>query len=161
MLNAYLTEDEFCRKYSSYQKGQTVTLRIPFYCNKGKYEVGTEFVIVDVELRIDLPNVFSSEADNYYADDRMFLYTVRPKESDYDFHILEIEYFRKCKFTEREFLVNIVCFTTMIVCMIGLVITIVLKKEAYSPFFLCGGIISTLVGYFSSFLKPRLHKKRK
>ena len=103
MLKAYLTEDEFCRKYSSYQKGQTVTLRIPFYCNKGKYEVGTEFVIDDVKLRIDLPNVFSSEADNYYADDRMFLYTVRPKESNDNVHTLKIGYFEKNKFEKKNY----------------------------------------------------------
>lgn len=160
MLNAYLTEDEFCRKYSSYQKGQTVTLIQPIYCKKGKYEVGTEVVIDDVKLRIDLPNVFSSEADNFYADDRMFLYKVRPKEANDDFHILGIEYFGESNFARKELLVDILCVTTIIAFMIGLVITICFK-ETYVPFFLCGVIISTLIGKFLGFLKPRLHKKRK
>lgn len=96
MLNAYLTKDEFCRKYSPYQKGQTVTLIKPIYCTKGKYEVGTEVVIDDVILGVySLPKVFLSEADSFYADDRMFLYKVHPKEANDDFHILATKYFRK------------------------------------------------------------------
>lgn len=160
MLNAYLTKDEFCRKYSPYQKGQTVTLIKPIYCTKGKYEVGTEVVIDEVRLMIYLPKVFLSEADNFYADDRMFMYRVLPKEAPDDFHNLGIEYFEKSNFAEKEFLVNIVCVTTIIAFMIGFVITICFK-ETYAPFFLCGVIISTLIGKLSSFSRPKLHKKRK
>ncbi len=162
MLNAYLTEDEFCRKYSSYQKGQTVTLIKPIYCNKGKYEVGTEFVIDDVKLRIVLPNVFSSEADNYYADGRMFLYTVHPKESNNDVHTLDIEYFEKeNEFAKKEYLVAMLVFALLITFLIGFAINAIWYKETDISYWFDGMAISSVFTIIVTYQKPRLHKKRK
>lgn len=161
MLNAYLTEDEFCRKYSLYQKGQTVTLIKPFYCDKGIYEVGTEFVIDDIELRDNLPNVFSSEADDYYADGRMFLYTVRPKESNDDVHTLDIEYFENNEFAKKEFLAAILVFAILITFLIGFAINAIWYNETYIDYWFGGMAISSAITILLTYRKPKLHKKRK
>ncbi|MCM1008312.1 MAG: hypothetical protein NC485_10355 [Ruminococcus flavefaciens] len=97
MLNTYLTEEEFCKKYSPYQKGQTVNIIKSIYLDYGRYEAGTEFVIEDVKLEYGmvLPKVLSSKADNFYADERMFDYIVRSNDSNDIEECVNISYFEK------------------------------------------------------------------
>lgn len=168
MLDNYLTRDEFLKKYSPYQKGQTVTIIKPIYRHYGKYEVGTEFVIEKVGLRYDigLPKVLSSKADDFYADGRMFLYDMSNKDHN-GIITVDIEYFEKNKFGKKDFLVIITLFSIVIAFIIGFFIGFtryVMSCDNGICALCCfvGTLISTsLLGIFLEFNEPKLHKKRK
>ncbi len=165
MLNTYLKEDEFCKKYSPYQQGQTVTLIEPARLDYGIYEVGTEVVIKNVTLKdyIKLPEILSSEADDFYADVRMFKYEVQLRsfeEYTQTFYI-DIDFLEKVRLEKIE---NIKAVIGVVIASIFLICAIILtccNDDTYASSFWIFSFIITLItlGWYTR--SPSIQKKRK
>ncbi|MCM1008313.1 MAG: hypothetical protein NC485_10360 [Ruminococcus flavefaciens] len=163
MLNNYLTEDEFCQKYSPYQKGQTVNLIEPAKCDYGIYEIGTEVVIKNVTLKdyIKLPEMLSSEVDDFYADGRMFKYEVqlRSIEENTPTFYIDIDFIEKVKLCKIEFIKAAIGTVVASVYLIGAIA--LTGYEDYSCWLMiCSFIIAFItLGWYTRC--PEIHKKRK
>lgn len=164
MLNTYLKEDEFCKKYSPYQQGQTVTLIEPARLDYGIYEVGTEVVIKNVTLKdyIKLPEILSSEADDFYADVRMFKYEVqlRSFEEHTQTFYIDIDFLEKVRLEKIENIKAVIGVVIAYIFLIGTIIMTCCQNEYASSFGICSFIITIItLGWYTR--SPSIHKKRK
>lgn len=164
MLDSYLNEDEFCKKYSPYQQGQMVTLIEPARLDYGIYEVGTEVVIKNVTLKdyIKLPEILSSEADDFYADVRMFKYEVqlRSFEEHTPTFYIDIDFLEKVRLEKIENIKAVIGIVIASIFLIGGIIMMCCQNEYASYFWICSFIITIItLGWYTRC--PSIYKKRK
>lgn len=165
MLNTYLTEEDFCKKYSPYQQGQTVTFIEPARTDYGIYEVGTEVVIKNVTLKdyIELPEILSSEADDFYADVRMFKYEVqlRSFEEHTPTFYIDIDFLEKVRLEKIENIKAVIGVVIASIFLIGAIIMMCCQQDIYAnSFWICSFIITIItLGWYTQC--PSMHKKEK